>query len=198
MVRSIYKKPTPGLKNHMRNLCNFKQAVESPKSWRLMGYCYPKSTFLQLKYIQRIYPTLLSTSCVKSHQMTHIIYAIFMLKHYILSTKVAYESENFQTCQCLHWNSLNSSCHFWNQGSAFLRTLHHSSVSWDLLFCTFSSKYLYALDKRIGSKCKLLDFRLLEWKLTKFLMSFFKPQINFPLNFASPFSVMIHNSSEIF
>ena len=103
-----------------------------------------------------------------------------------------------QTCQCLHWNSLISSCHFWNQGSAFLRTLHHSSVSWDLLFCTFSSKYLYALDKRIGSKCKLLDFRLLEWKLTKFLMSFFKPQINFPLNFASPFSVMIHNSSEIF
>ena len=29
-------------------------------------------------------------------------------------------------------------------------------------------------------------------------MSFFKPQISFPLNFTSPFSVMIHNSSEIF
>ena len=29
-------------------------------------------------------------------------------------------------------------------------------------------------------------------------MSFFKPQINFPLNSESPFSAMIHNSSEIF
>ena len=29
-------------------------------------------------------------------------------------------------------------------------------------------------------------------------MSFFKPQINFPLNFASPFSVMIHNRLKSF
>ena len=29
-------------------------------------------------------------------------------------------------------------------------------------------------------------------------LSFFRPQISFPLNFASAFSVMIHNSSEIF
>ena len=28
-------------------------------------------------------------------------------------------------------------------------------------------------------------------------MSFFKPQVSFPLNFASPFNVMTHNSSEI-
>ena len=35
-------------------------------------------------------------------------------------------------------------------------------------------------------------------KLTKFLMSFFKPRVNFPLNFASPFSVITHNSYEIF
>ena len=34
--------------------------------------------------------------------------------------------------------------------------------------------------------------------LTKLLMSFFKPQVSFPLNFASPFSVMALNSSEIF
>ena len=29
-------------------------------------------------------------------------------------------------------------------------------------------------------------------------MSFFKPQVSFLLNFASPFSIMTHNSSEIF
>ena len=30
------------------------------------------------------------------------------------------------------------------------------------------------------------------------LMSFFKPQISFPFNFATPFMVMTHNSSEMF
>ena len=65
-------------------------------------------------------------------------------------------------------------------------------------FCTFSSKLLYALDKKIRSKYKFSDFRLLAWKLTKFLISFFKSQVNFYLDFAIPFSVMTHNSSEIF
>ena len=32
MMRRLYKKPTPDLKNHMRNLDNYRQAVESPKS----------------------------------------------------------------------------------------------------------------------------------------------------------------------
>ena len=54
------------------------------------------------------------------------------------------------------------------------------------------------MDKRSPSKCKFPDFRLLAWKLTKFLKSFFKPQVSFPLNFASPFSVMTHNFFEIF
>ena len=34
----------------MRNLENFRQAVESPKSWNLMGCFCPKNTFLQLKH----------------------------------------------------------------------------------------------------------------------------------------------------
>ena len=51
-----------GFKNYW-NLNNFRQAVETPKSWNLMGFC-PKNTFLQLKHIQWIYLTLLSTTCV--------------------------------------------------------------------------------------------------------------------------------------
>ena len=39
-------------------------------------------------------------------------------------------------------------------------------------FCTFSSKYLNALEKQIQSKCKFSDFQLLAWKLTKFLVIF--------------------------
>ena len=64
-------KLTPGFKNHLRNLGNFRQALESPKSWTLMGYFCPKNTFFQLEhYIPEIYPTLLSTTCVKIHQIT--------------------------------------------------------------------------------------------------------------------------------
>ena len=44
----------------MRNLDNFRQAVESPKSWNSMGYICLKTTFLHLKHLQ-IYLTLLST-----------------------------------------------------------------------------------------------------------------------------------------
>ena len=62
------------------------------------------------------------------------------------------------------------------------------------LFCTFSSKSFYAWDNRTWWKCKFSDFRLLAWKLTKFLMSFFKPEVSRPLNFATPFSVMTHTS----
>ena len=51
MVQSLYKKLTPGLKDHMRNLGNFRQAAEDPKSRNLMGYFCPKNTFLQLKII---------------------------------------------------------------------------------------------------------------------------------------------------
>ena len=70
-VAKFLQKLTPGFKNRMNNLDNFKQVVESPKSWNLMGYFCLKDTFLQLKhYIQRIYLTLLSTTCVKIHQMT--------------------------------------------------------------------------------------------------------------------------------
>ena len=58
------QKLTPGFKNHMRNLDNFRQA----KSRNSMGSFCPKNTFLQLKhYIQRIYLTLLSTACVRIH-----------------------------------------------------------------------------------------------------------------------------------
>ena len=50
-----FKYSKTGFKNY-RNLNNFRQAVESPKSWNLMGFC-PKNTFLQLKNIQKIYIT---------------------------------------------------------------------------------------------------------------------------------------------
>ena len=45
----------------MRNLDNFRLAVESPKSWNSMGYICLKTTFLHLKHYLQIYLTLIST-----------------------------------------------------------------------------------------------------------------------------------------
>ena len=108
------QRKTPGFKNYMRNSDNFRQAVESPKSWNLLGYFCPKNTFLQLKsYIQRMYLTLISIMCENlpnyicnfwNHNWfftTQIHCIFFWLIHYILSTKVAHQSAHFQTFHCL-------------------------------------------------------------------------------------------------
>ena len=64
-----------GFKNYERNLENFWQAVKSPKSCNTIGHFCPKNKFLQLKlYIQKIYVILLSTKCVKIHQISYVIF----------------------------------------------------------------------------------------------------------------------------
>ena len=77
----VYTKLTPGFKNHIKNLDNYRQAVESPKIWNLIAYfclkntLVQKNTFFQLKhYMQRIYLTLFSTTCVKIHQTSYVIF----------------------------------------------------------------------------------------------------------------------------
>ena len=61
LVRStLIKKLAPDFKNHMRNLDNFRQAVERPKSWNSMGYICLKTIFLHLKHYLQIYLTFLS------------------------------------------------------------------------------------------------------------------------------------------
>ena len=68
------QKLIPDFKNH-RNLDNFRQAVKSPKSRNSMGCICLKTTLFQLKhYIQKIYLTLLSTTCLKIHQIPHAIF----------------------------------------------------------------------------------------------------------------------------
>ena len=129
--------------------------MESPKSWNSMSYFCSKNTFLHLKhYMQRIYQTLLSTTCVKIHQTSYVI------------------SETIS-----HFSRHNSSLFF------------TSNITY------FWKKYV---DKKEPSKCKFSDFQLLPWKLTKFLISFFKPPASFSLNIASPSNVMTHSSSVIF
>ena len=106
------QKLTPGFKNHMRNLGNIRQAVESPKNWNLMGYFCPKNTLLQLEhYLPKInYFQLLVWKFTKlfmsflkpyiTHFSRHSSFVFFLPKHCILSTKDAHQNANFQTFHC--------------------------------------------------------------------------------------------------
>ena len=66
------------------------------------------------------------------------------------------------------------------------------------LLCTFSSKILYDLEKRGPLKCA--NFKPFDYSHDNYpnSLSFFKPQVGFPLNFASLFNVMTHSSYEFF
>ena len=76
--------------------------------------------------------------------------------------------------------------------SGFIQILHHCSVSWKITPLYFFSSNLIYLGQ------KLLDFWVVGWKFTKFLMSYLKPQVSFSLNFASLFNVMGDKSSAFF
>ena len=63
---------------YMRNLDNFRQAVQSQKSWNSMGYICPKTTFLQLKhYIQKIILHYFQLLVWKFTKFIKIPYVIF-------------------------------------------------------------------------------------------------------------------------
>ena len=119
------QKMTPGFKNHMKNLDNFRQAVESPKSSNSMSYIFPKNAFLQLKhYIQRIYLTLLSTTCVKIHQ---IPYVIFETRSYFSDTaRLYYFSSNIT--------------YFWQKYSMKIQIFRFSTTKYQSSHVIFQTK----------------------------------------------------------
>ena len=82
--------------------------------------------------------------------------------------------------------------------SGFIQFLHHYSVSWKITPLHFCSSNLVYFGQKEPIKKKFSDFWVVGWKFTQFLMSYFKPQVSFSLNFASPFSVMGDNSSYFF
>ena len=59
---------------------------------------------------------------------------MFLAQSFIFWTK-----SNFHTFEWLGGNSPNSLCHVWNYKSVFFKTLHHSSVSWEITLLYFFS-----------------------------------------------------------
>ena len=113
MVQSFYKNWLLVLKSTW-GIWTTSRRQWKVRSWNLMGYFCPKDTFLQLEhyipnitfnYLSENSPNYLYMSFLKpyihiSHFSQNSFSVFFLLKHYILSTKVAHQSANFQTFHC--------------------------------------------------------------------------------------------------
>ena len=66
---------TPGFKKAHEEFEQLQTSSGKSEKLKFDGLLCPKKTFLQQKhYIQRIYLTLLSTTCVKIHQIIYVIF----------------------------------------------------------------------------------------------------------------------------
>ena len=99
--------------------------------------------------------------------------------YFLLWTKGSHESSNFDTFKCSGKNLPNSSCHFPDHKSVFLRILHDSLVSSKIIPLYFFSWSFIYLHERDQSKCKvlkLLSARNQNWLSKPFKVSAKKVQ----------------------
>ena len=78
--------------------------------------------------------------------------------HFLLWTKGSQENINFDIFKCSDENSLNSSCHFPNHKSVFLRILHDSSCHEIYSFVLFKVKRCMLCTKGINQSAIFLLF----------------------------------------
>ena len=164
-----------------------------------MGYFCPKNTLLQLEhYIPKIYLKLLSTTCGKIHQITHVIFE---------TTYKSFFTQFFCSflAQTLHtfYKSSPSKCKFSDfpllrlKFTKFLMSFFKQKVSFSSKFGSFFSvmrdnssvlfltETLYAIEKGTTSICKLSELPQLTLKFTKFLMSILEPRVSFSSKFGN-------------
>ena len=135
-----------------------------------------KNQLLVSQIIWRIWITSESSGKPKKLKFN----GLHLSKKYIPSAKTYTEDLSNIIFSYLCENSPNSLRHFWNYKSFFTTQL----------LCIIWSQALHSFDKNNPSKCKFSDFPLLELKLIKFLMSFFKQKVGFSSKFELLFNVM--------
>ena len=126
------QKLTPGFKNHMRNLHNFRQAVEIRRATFVI---LSAKTLIQMTYLNSLITYVIFE--IISHFSRQNSSVFFYLKHYLLSTKVAHQSANLQTFQWLRQCLPNTSRHFSNKKSWKIILLY--SFRWN--FMCYWQKY---------------------------------------------------------
>ena len=143
MVQNL-KKLTPGFKNHMRNLENIRQAVESLKRRNSMGYFCTKIKFLQLKhYIHRI---VLPYFHLPVHQIPYVISeTISHFSRQNASVLKAPTLNTFDKSSSLKWKCSDFPL-LTSKFTKFLMSFFKQKVS-------FSSKFGSLFSVMIGSSC---------------------------------------------
>ena len=126
-----------------------------------MGYFCPKNTFLQLKhYIQGIYLTLLSTTCVKIHQIPYVIFET--ISHFSRHNSSVFFNSNvtfFRQISPSKWKFSDLPL-LALKFTKFLMSFFKQNVSFSSKFCAmrdkpsvlFIAETLSAIDKRSPSK----------------------------------------------
>ena len=146
MVQNLYKTDSR-FKNHMRNLDNFRQAVENPKSWNSMGYICLKTTFLHLKHYLQIYLTLLSTDLWFGKW--HEEYGNFSPEHLKVSKLRFWLDPLIQSWKSMSLKSRGVICHDNEEWRKIWRGIDLSFQSWHEEFDNFdpstwkSQKFLF-------------------------------------------------------
>ena len=138
-----------------------------------------------------IYPTLISTTCVKIRQISCIIFEI--KSHFSRRN-----SPVFFLAQTLHtfYESSPSKCKFSDfpllalKLTKLLMSFLQQKVSFSSkfaslfsimreFFCTFLAETLYVIDKGSTSRCTFSDLPMLALKFAKFLKSFLELRVSF-------------------
>ena len=107
-----------------------------------MGYFCPQNTFLQLEYyIPKTYQTLLSTTCVKTHQMTYVIFETIYNSFFTIQFLCIFFAQTLHT----FYKSSPSKCKFSDfpllrlKFTKFLMSLFKQKVSFSSKFGFFFS-----------------------------------------------------------
>ena len=123
--------------------------------------------------------------CEKIHQISYVI--LETISHFSRHNSSLFKVYIFR----LELKLTKFLMSFFKQKASFLSKFCVMRNNSSLLFI---AETLSAINERNTSKCTFLDFCLLTWKLTKFLMSFFKQKVSY----FSKFCIMRDNSSVLF
>ena len=138
-----------GFKNY-RNLNNFRQAVESPKSWNLMGFCPKKYIPSAKTYTVDLSNITFNYLCVDSpnylcHFWSHKLFFTPQLLCILLAQTLHtfYKSSTskckFSDFPLLALKITKFLMSFFKQKTIFLRSLDLFSVSWKIILLYFFS-----------------------------------------------------------
>ena len=96
-------------------------------------------------------------------------------------------SDIFKPFEWLGENSPNSLCHFWNQESIFLQTVHHLSVSWNITLMYFFISIFICFGQKNSVKVQIFRLSTASMKINQIPYVIFQATSQFSFKFCNTF-----------